>query len=343
MVSSDPPARRPRITEVAAAAGVSITTVSHALNGKGRISEATRTHVHQVARELGYRPSANARSLGSGRHGLLALKVSLPGSSAAAFVEFDYFTRLLNAATSTALQNGFALVTLPSSETEQQEPADFSADGMIAVDPEQGDEALATARKRGLPIVTAGRDRDDGASPWIDNDHRHGTITALDHLAARGARRIALIGIERVNSFAIDTAAAYEEWCAGHSAQPIESQVVADYSEAAGRAAALELLSAPNPPDAIYALLDGLGLGALSAARELGLRVPDDLLLAACTDSTAAATSSPGLTSLSLAPEEIGSGAVEMLLTMLNGSSATVPNRFVATKLVIRESSSPAA
>jgi DNA-binding LacI/PurR family transcriptional regulator len=342
MVSSGPPARRPRITEVAAAAGVSITTVSHALNGKGRISEATRTHVHQVARELGYRPSANARSLGSGRHGLLALKVSLPGSSAAAFVEFDYFTRLLNAATSTALQNGFALVTLPSGEIEQ-EPPDFSADGMIAVDPEQGDEALATARKRGLPIVTAGRDRDDGASPWIDNDHRHGTITALNHLAARGARRIALIGIERVNSFAIDAAAAYEEWCAKHSVEPIESQVVADYSEAAGRAAALELLSAPNPPDAIYALLDGLGLGALSAARELGLRVPDDLLLAACTDSASAATSNPGLTSLSLAPEEIGTGAVEMLLKMLDGSSATVPNRYVATKLVIRQSSSPAA
>lgn len=337
--SSDP---RPRITEVAAAAGVSITTVSHALNGKGRISEATRTHVHEVARRLGYRPSANARSLGSGRHGLIALKVSLPGESSAAFVEFDYFTRLLNAATGTALQNGVALVTIPGSSGEG-ELADFSADGIIAIDPEPGDETLAAARQHGLPIVTAGRDQDHQDTPWIDNDHHGGAITALDHLAAQGAKRIALIGLERVNSFAIDTTAGYEQWCADRAADPIQSESVADYSETAGRVAALELLSAPCPPDAIYAPVDGLGLGALSAARELGLSVPGDLMITACSDSASAAASTPSMTSLALNPEAIGSGGVEMLLALLDAPAEPIANRYVPTKLVVRRSSSPAA
>ena len=342
MSTPEAPERRPRITEVAAAAGVSITTVSHALNGKGRISEATRKHVNEVARNLGYRPSANARSLGSGRHGLVALKVSLPGESAAAFIEFDYFRRVLNAATSAALQKGVALVTIPGSSGEGQ-PAHFSADGMIAIDPEPGDQTLAAARQRGMPIVTAGRDQESEGTPWIDNDHRSGAIAALDHLAAEGAERIALIDLERINSFAIDTTAGYEQWCAERGTEPIQSKPVADYSENAGREAALELLSAQIPPDAIYAPLDGLGLGALSAARELGMSVPHDLLLAACSDSPPAAASKPGLTSLALNPAEIGSGAVEMLLQMLDDPETPVPNRHVPTELVVRGSSSPSA
>jgi DNA-binding LacI/PurR family transcriptional regulator len=342
MTTPEPPARRPRIIEVAAAAGVSITTVSHALNGKGRIADATRTHVERVAVELGYRPATNARSLGRGRHGLLALKVSTPDDGAASFVEFDYFRRLLNAATSTALQNGFALVTLPSGGGDKPPPY-IEADGMIAIDPEYGDEALAIWRQRGLPIVTTGRATDDDGSSWIDNDHRNGTIAVLDHLAASGAKRISLIGPDRETSFKVDAAAAYLEWCASESTEPTEWTGVSDYSEAVGRRAALELLSGPNPPDAIYALIDSLGIGVLSAARELGVEVPGQLLVAAGADSAAAAGGNPALTSTALAPEEIGAGAVEMLLEMLDDPSTPVANRFVPTKLVIRESSSPAA
>jgi len=342
MSSPGAPQRRPRITEVAAAAGVSITTVSHALNGKGRISEATRTHVNEVARNLGYRPSANARSLGSGRYGLIALRVSMLGGSAAAFVEFDYFTRLLNAATSAALERGFALVTLPGSSREQP-PSDLGADGMIAIDPEPGDQALVTARQRGMQIVTTGRDLDDEATPWIDNNHRDGTSTVLDQMAATGAKRIALIGLEPTNSFANDITDGYKDWCTRNGFEPIESTVVTDYSAAAGREAALELLSAPNPPDAIYAPLDGLGLGALAAARELDLDVPGDLMLAACTDSALTAASKPGLTALSLAPEEIGAGAVEMLLELIDDPGTPIANRYVPTRLLVRESTSPDA
>src|SRR5215207_11510790 len=94
--------RRVGIKEVAAAAGVSITTVSHALNGKGRLTPETRQRVRDVATALDYQPSALARGLAGGRTGMLALAVSFVDDFSLPVADFDYFLQVMNAATSTA-------------------------------------------------------------------------------------------------------------------------------------------------------------------------------------------------------------------------------------------------
>src|SRR5882757_6380611 len=106
---------RAGIRDVAAAAGVSITTVSDALNGKGRLPDATRSHVREVAERLGYRPSAAARTLRTGRSGLIGLTVTTYGEEPFTFTEFAYFAEMARAATSAALARGYALVILPAS------------------------------------------------------------------------------------------------------------------------------------------------------------------------------------------------------------------------------------
>src|SRR5580704_2616877 len=91
--------RRPvGIREVAAEAGVSITTVSHALNGKGRISETTRLHVQEAAKRLGYRPNSVARNLAGGRTGLIGLAVSQTLGGQFAIADFAYYSQLMSAA-----------------------------------------------------------------------------------------------------------------------------------------------------------------------------------------------------------------------------------------------------
>ena len=105
---------RAGIRDVAAAAGVSITTVSDALNGKGRLPDATRRHVREVADRLGYRPSAAARTLRTGKSGLIGLTVTTYGDEPFTFTEFAYFAEMARAATSAALARGYALVILPA-------------------------------------------------------------------------------------------------------------------------------------------------------------------------------------------------------------------------------------
>jgi len=109
--------RRVSIKDVAREAGVSVTTVSHALNGKGRLSETTRDHVQEVADRLGYRPNPAARSLVSGRTGLIAAMPSLPDDPRIAFSEFGYYSALIGAASGAAVALDRALVVAPPSRS----------------------------------------------------------------------------------------------------------------------------------------------------------------------------------------------------------------------------------
>ena len=92
-------------------------------------------------------------------------------------------------------------------------------------------------------------------------------------------------------------------------------------------------------PDAIYATLDRLALGALLAARSRGLTVPNELLIAGLTDSAAARGTAPPLTTLNLHPEEIGRKAIEMLVALVEGNPPEQPHQFVRTRVVPRDSS----
>ena len=104
---------RVSIRDVAREAGVSVTTVSHALNGKGRLNAETRKRVREVADRLGYRPNPAARSLVSGHTGLIAAIPSLPRELRVDFTEFGFFSELITAATGVAVGRDQALVVSP--------------------------------------------------------------------------------------------------------------------------------------------------------------------------------------------------------------------------------------
>jgi DNA-binding LacI/PurR family transcriptional regulator len=328
------------IKDVAAAAGVSITTVSHALNGKGRLPDETRVRVREVAEALGYRPSATARSLAGGRTGILALTVSRVAAMPFSLADFDYFAQLMNGAGTAALEEGYALVLAPSAR-EPDLLDRVPLDGAIVVDPVRGDPTLAHLRERGVPVVTSGREPGGPAdAPWVDNDHVGGTRAILDHLAASGASRVALITSPPVHSYTIDSQAAYREWCAARGIEPEVASVTGTLTEGEGYAAALELLDRDYPPDGIYATLDRLALGVLLAAHARGVDVPGDLLVAGCTDSHAGRGARPALTALSLDPERIGVEAVESLIALVEGRDDAPRHRYVPTTVIPRRSSS---
>jgi DNA-binding LacI/PurR family transcriptional regulator len=331
--------RRIGIKEVAAAAGVSVTTVSHALNGKGRLPEETREHVRQVAERLAYRPSVAARNLGGGKTGLLGLMISQPSGSTIRFSDFAYFTQLMMAASTAAIKAGYALVLTPGNHALGAS-AGLAVDGAIVVDPVAGEPLVDELLESGVPIVTTGRipgGRED--NPWVDNDHVAGARTVLNHLARRGARRIALMTSPTIMSYTTDVESAYRTWCMEHGMKPLLTHVRADLTENAGFTAARKLLRLAQPPDAIYATYDRLGVGALFAARAAGIAVPDDLRLAVtATESRGAEPTRPSLTALSLHPDQIGERAAELLIALVEGRTPDPGHVIVPTRLITRTS-----
>lgn len=327
------------IKQVAAAAGVSVTTVSHALNGKGRLNEQTRRRVQDVAARMGYRPNALARSLAGGRTGLIGLAIAQGGEGRFAFSDFAYYANIMSAAASAALDRGYALVL--SSGAEQQRLRTVRLDGAIVVDPGREDPLCREFRAQGVPLVTNGREPGVADGYWVDNDHGASTRAVLDHLAAHGAQRVGFVTSPAVNSYAEDARAGYEEWCAARGQPPLLA-VGANLTEAAGFEAALQLLRAPARPDAIYATLDWLALGALRAARTQALAVPGQLLIAGCTDSDAARWARPPLTVLALDPQRIARTAVEMLVELIEGREPAQPRVLIPTRIIARASTTRA-
>jgi DNA-binding LacI/PurR family transcriptional regulator len=328
------------IKEVAAEAGVSITTVSHALNDKGRIPAETRERVREVADRLGYRPNVNARGLAGGPSGLLALAVSQGEGLVFQLGDFDYFASLIQHATTAALDRGYALAVAPAAQAEGTLHK-IAADGAVVVDPIPGDGSVAYLRGRGLPLVTTGRvpgGSDADLDHWVDNDHVAGVRSVLDHLAAVGARRIAIVtSAGNPASYIEDVHAGYSGWCEEHRFEPLVANAPTP-TEEGGFEAASSLLNGADPPDAIYAVLDRIAIGVLLAATAAGVDVPGRLRVAACTDSFAAQAARPPLTALGLNPERIGREAVDMLIDLVEGGDPEPRHRIVPTRLIERES-----
>lgn len=327
------------IKDVAREAGVSITTVSHALSGKGRLPEETRVRVQQVAATLGYTPNAAARSLAGGKTGLLATYVSLPGDAPLAFTEIDYYVDLIDAAVAAAVERGYALVVAPTTAGEETW-ARLPLDGVIVIDPAEGDPSLAAVRERGVSLVLIGRDLHGRLDDVVvENDREAGTRSVLDHLAVRGARRVGIASLAIYESFTEDALAAYLAWCAERGQEPYVTmaEVEAAADQEGLREAGEALLRSPDRPDAVFCLYERLGIELLRAAAEHGVAVPDDLLVAAIAEVGLAKTAEPPLTTLEINPAGLGATAAGLLMDLVEGLPVSSV-RDVPTRLVPRDS-----
>jgi DNA-binding LacI/PurR family transcriptional regulator len=323
------------IKDVARAAGVSITTVSHALSGKGRLPEETRARVQQVATELGYTPNVVARSLAGGRTGLLATYVSLPGNAPLAFTEIDYYVDVINAATAAAIERGYALVVAPSTAGEETWSR-LPVDGVVVIDPAEGDSSLIALRERGLALVLIGRDLHGSPDDVVvENDRAAGTRAVLDHLAECGARRVGLLTFATYESFTEDAVTEYRAWCSRRGQEPVLVSADADSTAdlAAFRAGAEAFFELAGRPDALFCLYEGLAAQVLRVAAERGVRVPEELLVASISELGGAESTDPPLTTLELNQVELGATAAELLIDLVEGepvaSVTDLPSRLV--------------
>ena len=323
-------AERVSIRDVARAAGVSTTTVSDALSGRGRLPQSTRDRVAKVAAELGYTANPNARWLRSGRSGAVGLYVP------ARTVGLEYYMRLALGAADEAFTHGLALTLVPA--WRGAPPPALHLDGVVVSDPMRDDPMLTRLRALGIPVVTCERDVTPGAShaARAESDHRHGIRLLLDHLAEQGATRVAVLCPGDETSFGADIRAGHAAWCEEHDREHLLQDVSFAATPDDVTAAVERALS--SHPDALVAVPDGSIAPALQSLHDAGLSVPDDLLLASYVDSMALASMPVPITAVDLSPREMGHEATRLLADIVEGRSEPGQVVDVPVRLVVRGS-----
>jgi LacI family transcriptional regulator len=321
---------KPTIKDVAAAAGVSVSTVSKYVNATQRFSPTVEARLKGAIEELGYRSDPLARSMVTGKTrtiGLTILDISNP-----------HFTSIVKGANRIALQHDYTLLLVDTEESQQRERALLESlalrvDGML-VSSRLADESLQWLLDLDKPIVMLGRsERLPNSS--VGTDSHLAAYMLTRHLLSLGHRRIAYLGFPK--SRWNDERLAGIEDCLRE--QGLSSQVheAPAPSAAAGEDACSAIMLAPNPPEAVVCYNDLMALGFIKELRALGFRLPQDVSVAGFDNVPYGEYASPSLTTVDLQSEKMGEFAMTRLINELGGN-AERGYSMLEPRLVIRES-----
>ncbi|MEU8355002.1 GH1 family beta-glucosidase [Nonomuraea sp. NPDC048882] len=331
--------KRPTLETVAARAGVSRATVSRVVNGESSVSSSVRAAVMRAVREIGYVPNAAARSLVTRRTNAVALVLSVPrqGGDAltAAVVQsvVQYVTSLLEGA-----GKQITLMLADTAESHRRIVAHVEsglADGVVLLPPDRGDTLAERLSRTEVPVVLLGKPPIASLVPYVDVDNAGGAGAATDHLVALGRRRIGMI-CGPMDLVAVQDRLAGHRTALRRAGLSPHLAVADDLTRAAGAAATRRLLEDDPSLDAVFAATDQLAIGALTAAREAGRRVPEDLAVVGFDDVDAASATTPALTTVRVPVADQALALARLLLSRLEGRHTT--SVVLPARLVVRES-----
>lgn len=311
------------IREVAHAAGVSVATVSRVLNASGPVHAETARRVHEVVRRLRYVPHGGARSLITSRtHTIGVVLPDLYG---------EFFSEVLRGLDAAARRHRYHLLVSGTHADADELAALLRAmrgrvDGLVLMSPDVEAKTIAAHLPDALPVVLLNCATADGAVAAIGVDNHGGACAAVRHLVALGHRRVAHIAGAARNRDAQERRRGYRDALAEAGLDvPAGYEVAGDFSEAAGHAAVAHLLALEPPPTAVFAANDAMAVGALSALRAAGLRVPHDVALVGFDDIPLARYMDPPLTSVRVDIGALGARAFERLEAALRDAAARGP------------------
>ena len=328
---------------VARAVGVSPTTVSNAYNRPRKLSPALRERILEVAHELGYPgPDPAARSLRRGRTGSIGL---LFGEALTYVFRDPGAVEFLRGLAEGTARHNTVLQLIAALDADGEEGAasllaNAIVDGLVVWTLPDRHPLLRLARERNIPLVIHGSPRLDDV-PFVGIDDRAAAQAAAEHLVALGHRSLAVISQPfgpsrrarhrdgaktgrpgyRVTR---ERLAGYRAAATAATPQPAALDIyeVAVNSRDEGRRAALALLQPTPRPTAVLAMSDELAVGALAAARELNLRVPDDVSVLGWDDSPSARASDPALTTVRQSLQDQGRTCARLLINATRGEIA---------------------
>ncbi|KAA0962601.1 LacI family transcriptional regulator [Microbacterium sp. ANT_H45B] len=327
---------RTTIHDVARAAGVSVSTVSKAVNGRYGIADATVQRVLDAVKDLGYESSLVASSMRARRTGVIGVLLA----------DFEPFSAEILKGVGTAVHDtAFDLLAYSGSHRgagdgwERRSLSRLSGtliDAAILVTP------TVVSAGTEIPVVAIDPHTGRADLPTVESDSFGGALAATNHLIGLGHRRIGfLAGRPDLRSAGLRDA--------GYRRALAEAGIVLDpsligigrYELDATRESARVMLSATNRPTAIFAANDLSAIAVIDVAHELGLRVPADLSVIGFDDVPEATRRALPLTTIQQPMRRLGSVAAEMVFTLLSGQAIDEMNVILPTRLVVRATTAP--
>jgi LacI family transcriptional regulator, galactose operon repressor len=328
------------IRDVAREARVSVATVSRVFNGGGPVREETSRRIRDVAAALRYVPHAGARSLITSRTSTIG--VLLPD------LYGEFFSEVIRGIDIAARRTGYHIIVSNSHHDKSEIESAMRAmrgrvDGVIVMSPDIDAQTLMANLPHAHPVVLLNCNIRGAAFDSVNIDNTRGARAIVQHLISHGHRHIAIItgaprnvdGHERLLGYRAALRAASIERNPRYEAR-------GEFTEDSGYKAARALLETRPRPTAIFAANDSMAIGALSALREAGIAVPDDMAVAGFDDITIAHYLNPPLTSVHVPIAELGERAMAKLIAALRDKDRHVPRQdLLGTTLVIRSSCGP--
>ena len=336
-------ASRPTSADVAAAAGVSRTTVSLVLNDApgAAISDGTRARVHEVAERLGYHPHHSARGLAGGKSHTLGLVLRQTPEQVASDA---FLPQTLRGVVAAARQSRYRVLVEPIAPGHDRYidlARSGRTDGLVVSGPRVDDDGdLQQVSADGFPIVIQGS-LPGSSTPSVDIDNVASARLAVEHLISLGHRRIACItNAPLAYTAASDRLAGFRAVLSEARLPYSDDLVVEGVFDAPSGRQAMEILLAGDRPTAVFVASDIVALGAIAAINDAGLSVPGDISVIGFDDVPLAAYFDPPLTTIRLPAFELGLATGRALLDRIAGRE--VPARtLLPTELVVRGSTGP--
>jgi LacI family transcriptional regulator len=323
--------------QVAAEAGVSVSTVSKVINGRYGVARETVDNVNQVIERLGYEASLVARSLRNHRTNVIGLLVA----------DFEPFSvEVLKGAADAIHGSGFELVAYSSGGRVDEHVGwerrylsrlmGTLVDGAVLVTPTVTDVPFDG------PIVAVDPHTGSSRLPTVTADNLQGARLGVRHLLELGHTRIGMITGRADLVSAQRREQGYREALQA-AGLPVDEALVRNgaFEPEPAHVAARELLTLPEPPTAIFAANDLSALETLEVAAELGVRVPDQLSVVGFDNIPESALADPPLTTVEQPIRRMGHDAIEMLTTLIRGGVLEEPHVTVETRLEVRRSTAP--
>jgi LacI family transcriptional regulator len=320
-------ARKPTIDDIARLAGVSKTTVSRVLNARADVDTATRERVLRVIEEQNYVPSFTASGLAGGRSRLIGMLV--PAWS------WPLIPEIMRGIVEVVKQTPYELVLYSindedlvrdRSEVINRLLAAQLTAGLLAIYPEQVSQQLTHLYAQGFPVVIIDDQRVQ-TTPSVGADNFGGAYAAVSHLVELGHRRIAHVQGPTAYLASQDRLRGYRQALLDAGIEPDAALVLmGDFMPPSGRSCAARLFELPvkQRPSAIFAATDQMAYGVLAAAEDAGLNVPRDVALVGFDDDAPSMHTHPPLTTVRQPYLEMGQRGIELLLSLLDQSGASL-------------------